>query len=63
MATHNVCLHAGIKLKYIPDISQSKHLNHCSRETHKGQLANSADPDQTQQNAAFDQGLHCLQTV
>ena len=22
--------------------------------------ANSADPDQTPQNAAFDQGLHCL---
>ena len=27
----------------------------------KGQLANSADPDQMLQNAASDQGLHCLQ--
>ena len=25
-----------------------------------GTLANSADPDQTPQNAVFDQGLHCL---
>ena len=25
-----------------------------------GHLTNSADPDQTPQNAASDQGLHCL---
>ena len=25
-----------------------------------GTLENSADQDQTQQNAAFDRGLHCL---
>ena len=31
--------------------------------THYGWLANSADPDQTPQNAASDQGLHCLQSV
>ena len=36
-------------------------LTHCSRETRK--RANSADPDQTPQNAASDQGLHCLQIV
>ena len=29
----------------------------------KGTLANSADPDQTPQNAASDPGLHCLQIV
>ena len=29
----------------------------------KGYLANSGDPDQTPQNAASDQGLHCLQIV
>ena len=29
----------------------------------KGWLANSAIPDQTPQNAASDQGLHCLQIV
>ena len=29
----------------------------------KGYLVNSADPDQMPQNAASDQGLHCLQTV
>ena len=29
----------------------------------KGYLANSADPDQTLQNAASDRGLHCLQIV
>ena len=38
-------------------------LTHCSRETVKGYLANSADPDQMLQNAASDQGLHCLQIV
>ena len=38
-------------------------LTHCSLETHKGYLAKSADPDQTPQNAASDQGLDCLQTV
>ena len=26
----------------------------------KGTLANNVDPDQTPQNAASDQGLHCL---
>ena len=26
----------------------------------KGTLSNSVDPDQTPQNAASDQGLHCL---
>ena len=29
----------------------------------KGTLANSVDPDQTPQNAASDQGLHCLHLV
>ena len=29
-------------------------------ETWTGTLANSADPDQMPQNAASDQGLHCL---
>ena len=29
-------------------------------KTYTGTLANSADPDQTTQNAASDQGLHCL---
>ena len=38
-------------------------LTHCSRETRKRVLGNSADPDQTPQNAASDQGLHCLQIV
>ena len=28
-------------------------------KTWTGTLANSADPDQTPQNAASDQGLHC----
>ena len=28
-----------------------------------GTFANSADPDQTPQNAASDQGLHCLLKV
>ena len=26
----------------------------------KGNLVNSEDPDETQHNAAFHQGLHCL---
>ena len=38
-------------------------LTHCSLETPKRVLANSADPDQTQQNPASGQGLHCLQIV
>ena len=38
-------------------------LTHCSRKTPKEYLANSADPDQTPQNAASDQGLHCLQIL
>ena len=29
----------------------------------KGTLANSADPDQTPQNAASDQGLHCMHYI
>ena len=29
-------------------------------KTLTGTLANSADPDKTPQNAASDQGLHCL---
>ena len=29
----------------------------------KGYLANNADPDRTPQNAASDQGLHCLKIV
>ena len=29
----------------------------------KGYLANSADPDQTLQNAAANQGVHCLHIV
>ena len=29
-------------------------------KTWTGTLANSVDPDQTPQNAASDQGLHCL---
>ena len=38
-------------------------LTHCSLETLNGYLANSADPDQTPQNMATDQDLHCLQIV
>ena len=38
------------------------HLIHISLASHFGKQANSADPDQTPQNAASDQGLHCLLT-
>ena len=41
----------------IPSIQS---INILAWEPSKGQLANSADPDQTSQNAASDQGLHCL---
>ena len=30
---------------------------------YKGTLANSVDPDQTPQNAASDQGQHCLHNI
>ena len=36
-------------------------LTYCNLETPEGYLAKSADSDQTPQNAASDQGLHCLQ--
>ena len=35
-------------------------LTHISLACHKGTEANSVVPDQTPQNAASDQGLHCL---
>ena len=35
-------------------------LTHISLVSLFGTKANSADPDQTPQNAASDQGLHCL---
>ena len=38
-------------------------LAHCSLETRKWVIGNSADPDQTPQNAVSDQGLQCLQIV
>ena len=38
-------------------------LTHLSLVSHKGLLANSVDPDQTSENATFDQGLHCLQEL
>ena len=38
-------------------------ISHCSGETPERVIANSADPDQTLQNAASDQGLHFLQIV
>ena len=38
------------------------HLTHISLASHFWTQANSADPDQTPQNATSDQGLHCLLT-
>ena len=38
-------------------------LTHISLAYFRGKLANRADPDQTPQNAASDQGLHCLLTA
>ena len=38
-------------------------LTHLSFETPKGKLANNAEPDQTQQNALPNLGIHCLQIV
>ena len=38
-------------------------LTHLSQASHKGTLANRVDPDQMPQNAASDQGLHCLHQV
>ena len=40
--------------------SQRKPLTHFSLASYKGTLVNSVDPDQTPQNAASDQGQHCL---
>ena len=38
-------------------------LTYCSLETLERVSANSADPDQTPQNAASDRGFHCLQII
>ena len=57
LITDNAC--TMIFLKFHGKVKMSS-INHCSLETLKGQLANSADPDQ---NTASDQGLHCLQRV
>ena len=38
-------------------------LTHLRLVSTKGTLANSGDPDQMPQNAASDQGLHCLHLV
>ena len=35
-------------------------LAHCSIETSKRVIGNSANPDQTPQNAGTDTGLHCF---
>ena len=40
-----------------------RHLTHFNLEPHKSVIDNSAYLDQTPQNAASDQGLHCLQIV
>ena len=37
-------------------------LTHISLASFLRDVANSADPDQTPQNTASDQGLHCLLT-
>ena len=39
------------------------YLTHLSLASHKRDIANSVDPDQTPQNAASDQGVHCLHLV
>ena len=44
------CVHSGI-------------LTHICPRPIKGTLANTVDPNQTPQNAASDQGLHCLHWV
>ena len=43
--------------------ANSAEINHCNRETPKRQLANSTDTDEMPENAASEQGLHCLQIV
>ena len=43
--------------------THSNVLTHYSLETPKRVIGNSAHEDQTPQDAAPDQGLHCLQTV
>ena len=41
-------------------VTSECHVKRVIYKTWTGTLANSADPDQTPQNAASDQGLHCL---
>ena len=43
--------------------SQTLPVTHYSLETPKRVIGKHADPDQMLQNAASDQGLHCLQIV
>ena len=41
-------------------VTSGCHVKRVICKTWTGTLANSADPDQMLQNAASDQGLHCL---
>ena len=45
-----------VKCSFISLSNYAKHLI-------KNDIGNSADPDQTPQHAAFDQGLHCLHII
>ena len=56
-------MNGGGSGRRLSDGSMLNILTHCSLETPKRVLANIADPDQTPQNAEFDQGLHCLKIV
>ena len=41
-------------------VTSESRVNRVISKTLTGLLADSVDPDQTPQNAAFDQGLYCL---
>ena len=44
-------------------LNSDNHLTHLSLLSPKETLANSVEPDQTPQNAASNQGLHCLHLI
>ena len=57
LGTSNVYIHIPY---YGDELTHLRQASHKSSPQIKGTLANSIDPDQMLQNAASDQGLHCL---
>ena len=54
---------ASVNINNVESNSDESNCPICSKFSDKQAYANSVDPDQTPQNAASDQGLHCLPPI